>query len=83
MPTRRLELTAPAGYRGRPDADADADPGANREAAQSDEFGLRGTAVSRTIAIYGRSFNPPGLHHREAAISLRRELGFNEVIVIP
>lgn len=37
--------------------------------------------MKRTIAIYGGSFNPPGLHHRHIAEQLGRH--FDSVIVVP
>ena len=38
-------------------------------------------AVPQRIAIFGGSFNPPGLHHRRLAETLARK--FDEVRVIP
>jgi len=37
--------------------------------------------MTRHIAIYGGSFNPPGAHHREIATRLAEQ--FDEVVVIP
>jgi nicotinate (nicotinamide) nucleotide adenylyltransferase len=37
--------------------------------------------VTRHIALFGGSFNPPGRHHREIAAALSRH--FDEVIVVP
>ncbi len=37
--------------------------------------------VSRQIAIYGGSFNPPGLHHRATVEMLCRH--FDEVVIVP
>lgn len=37
--------------------------------------------MTKKIAIYGGSFNPPGSHHREIAARLGKE--FDEVIVVP
>ncbi len=37
--------------------------------------------MPRQIAIFGGSFNPPGLHHRLIAEQLERE--FDEVVVVP
>lgn len=35
----------------------------------------------RTIAVYGGSFDPPGQHHRQAALELTS--AFDEVVIIP
>src|SRR3982751_986338 len=37
--------------------------------------------MSRTIAVYGGTFNPPGLHHRRIVQELRRH--FDHVVVVP
>lgn len=37
--------------------------------------------MPRTIAVYGSSFNPPGLHHRRVAEELRRR--FDSVVIVP
>lgn len=37
--------------------------------------------TSKKIALYGGSFNPPGIHHREIARHLARR--FDEVIIVP
>ena len=37
--------------------------------------------MSRTLAIYGGSFNPPGLHHRATVELLCRH--FDEVVIVP
>jgi nicotinate (nicotinamide) nucleotide adenylyltransferase len=37
--------------------------------------------MSRTIALFGGSFNPPGLHHRLIAEELERH--FDEVVIVP
>src|SRR5512133_3924692 len=37
--------------------------------------------VRRSIAVFGGSFNPPGMHHRRIAERLARE--FDEVVVVP
>ena len=36
-----------------------------------------------TTAIYGGSFNPPHLGHREAALSIVREICPDRLLVIP
>jgi NAD+ kinase len=41
----------------------------------------RSAPVSREIAVFGGSFNPPGKHHRAIAERLSRQ--FDEVIVVP
>lgn len=42
-----------------------------------------GTALqpARTVALFGGSFNPPGVHHRAIAVELARH--FDELIVVP
>jgi nicotinic acid mononucleotide adenylyltransferase len=37
--------------------------------------------MTRSIAVYGGSFNPPGIHHRRIAEALRTR--FDEVVVVP
>lgn len=37
--------------------------------------------MTRTIAVYGGSFNPPGAHHRRIVEALRQQ--FDEVVVVP
>src|SRR5262249_19495038 len=37
--------------------------------------------MSKTIAVFGGSFNPPGLHHRRIAEELTKH--FDEVIIVP
>lgn len=37
--------------------------------------------MAKRIAVYGGSFNPPGLHHRRIVEELRRH--FDEVVVVP
>ena len=37
--------------------------------------------MNRQIAIYGGSFNPPGVHHRSTALMLCRH--FDEVVIVP
>jgi NAD+ kinase len=37
--------------------------------------------MSKTIVVFGGSFNPPGLHHRRIAEALARQ--FDEVVVVP
>ncbi len=39
--------------------------------------------MKRTIAIFGGSFNPPGLHHRAIAQAVAELPGIDEVIVVP
>lgn len=43
--------------------------------------GRRTAAPPYRIALYGGSFNPPGIHHREIAEALARE--FDEVLIVP
>ena len=37
--------------------------------------------MTRTIAVFGGSFNPPGVHHRQIATLLAQS--FDEVVVVP
>ena len=37
----------------------------------------------KDVAIYGGSFNPPGLHHRRIVEELTRKRWFDEILVIP
>ena len=58
-----------------------------RDRAAAAEFAAAQTVpgirlfVSRQLAIYGGSFNPPGLHHRATVEMLCRH--FDEVVIVP
>ena len=37
--------------------------------------------MTKRIAVFGGTFNPPGLHHRAIAIELSKH--FDEVVIVP